>query len=76
MVGQHWETVEDRGAWRAAVCGHKELDTTQQLNSSNGGGKNRQDDFDPIRYPLLFESSLYITSLLQKSCKRVHVFTN
>lgn len=47
--------------WRATTVGEK----TDQMTLS-----------DPIRYPLLFESSLYITSLLQKSCKRVHVFTN
>ena len=29
-----WDMVKDRGAWRAAVSpwGHKELDTTEQLN--------------------------------------------
>ena len=32
-----WDMVKDRGAWRAAVSpwGHKELDTTEQLNNNN-----------------------------------------
>ena len=31
-----WEIVEDRGAWHAAVHGgHKESDTTYQLNNNN-----------------------------------------
>ena len=31
-----WEIVEDRGAWHAAVNGgHKESDTTYQLNNNN-----------------------------------------
>ena len=29
-----WETVENRAAWHAVVCGVAELDTTEQLNSN------------------------------------------
>ena len=79
VLGNGRTTLGDSGGQRSLACcslwpqrvGHN-LATEQQQQR----GKNREDAFDPIRYPLLFESSLYITSLLQKSCKRVHVFTN
>ena len=31
------DMVKDREAWRATVWGHKELDTTKQLNNNKGG---------------------------------------
>ena len=30
-----WETLKDRGAWCAAVMGHKQLDTTERLDNNN-----------------------------------------
>ena len=73
MAGQLWETVEDGGAWHAAVYvvtkSQTRLSHWTTTTSTVGGKTDRMTLSDPIRYPLLFEGSLYITSLLQKSCK-------
>ena len=34
-LGELWEMVRDREAWRAAALGVTELDTTRQLNNKN-----------------------------------------
>ena len=33
-LSKHWEMVKDREAWRAAMWGGKESDTTEHLNNS------------------------------------------